>query len=87
MTVTAYHRHTTSVDPMSKSEDPLEKVQANLNYQFHDPALLELALTHPSFTSILEGGEESHNQRLEFLGDAVLDFLVAAWLPHVPRFP
>ncbi len=75
---------------MSKSEDPLEKVQANLNYQFHDPALLELALTHPSYAHEHpeEGGEESHNQRLEFLGDAVLDFLVAAWLYRTYRdFP
>jgi ribonuclease-3 len=53
-----------------------------LQYQFVHPELLELALTHPSFAHEHpeEGGEEHHNQRLEFLGDAVLDFLVAAWL-------
>ncbi|MCU0519650.1 MAG: ribonuclease III [Anaerolineae bacterium] len=75
---------------MSRSEDPLHKVQANLNYQFRDPALLELALTHPSYAHEHpdEGGEEHHNQRLEFLGDAVLDFLVAAWLYRTYRgFP
>ncbi|MGC9522272.1 MAG: ribonuclease III [Anaerolineae bacterium] len=67
---------------MGKSEAPLARVQANLNYQFRDDSLLKLALTHPSYAHEHpeEGGEEHHNQRLEFLGDAVLDFLVAAWL-------
>jgi len=64
-----------------------------LQYQFVHPELLELALTHPSFAHEHpeEGGEEHHNQRLEFLGDAVLDFLVAAWLyknhPDLPEGP
>ena len=64
-----------------------------MQYQFARPELLELALTHPSFAHEHpdEGGEEHHNQRLEFLGDAVLDFLVAAWLyrnhPHLPEGP
>ncbi len=72
------------------STDLLTGVQSNLNYQFRDPALLELALTHPSYAHEHpeEGGEEHHNQRLEFLGDAVLDFLVAAWLYRTyPDFP
>ena len=77
---------------MGKREDTaaLTKVQTNLNHQFRDPALLELALTHPSYAHEHpeEGGEEHHNQRLEFLGDAVLDFLVAAWLYRkYPDFP
>jgi len=64
-----------------------------LQYQFVHPELLELALTHPSFAHEHpeEGGEEHHNQRLEFLGDAVLDFLIAAWLyqnhPDLPEGP
>ncbi len=67
---------------MDRNATSLQKVQANLNYTFHNPALLELALTHPSYAHEHpeQGGEEHHNQRLEFLGDAVLDFLVAAWL-------
>jgi ribonuclease-3 len=75
---------------MGRSEDPLHKVQASLNHEFRDPALLKLALTHPSYAHEHpeEGGEEHHNQRLEFLGDAVLDFLVAAWLYRTfPDFP
>jgi len=69
------------------------EVQKRLQYQFAHPKLLELALTHPSFAHEHPeaGGEEYHNQRLEFLGDAVLDFLVAAWLyrnhPDLPEGP
>ncbi len=65
-------------------------VQARLGYTFRRPALLRLALTHPSYAHEHPHQEgEAHNQRLEFLGDAVLDFLVAAWLyrtyPHFPE--
>lgn len=42
----------------------------NLNYQFENPKLLKIALTHRS-----KGGE--HNERLEFLGDAVVNFVIA----------
>ncbi len=75
---------------MGKSEDPLLRIQANLQYTFRDLTLLELALTHPSYAHEHpeEGGEEHHNQRLEFMGDAVLDFLVAVWLYRTYRdFP
>ena len=50
-----------------------------LHYTFADAALLRLALTHPSL-------KQQDNQRLEFLGDAVLEFLVSEILyakyPH-----
>ncbi|HOU12198.1 MAG TPA: ribonuclease III [Anaerolineae bacterium] len=67
---------------MGGSELPLLEVQNRLRYHFLQTDLLELALTHPSYAHEHPeaGGEEHHNQRLEFLGDAVLDFLVAAWL-------
>ena len=67
---------------MSENNVAMSAVQARLDYTFQRPELLTLALTHPSYAHEHpeEGGEEHHNQRLEFLGDAVLDFLVAAWL-------
>ncbi len=46
-------------------------VEAAVRYQFGDPALLDLALTHGS------AGRRLDNQRLEFLGDALLNFCVA----------
>ncbi len=45
-------------------------LQTRLGYTFRDEALLRLALTHPSVTHE-QGGLVEHNQRLEFLGDAV----------------
>jgi ribonuclease-3 len=58
-----------------------------LGLSFHDPALLQRALLHRSF---LNEHPERHpglasNERLEFLGDAVLNMLTAAWLYQ--RFP
>jgi ribonuclease-3 len=49
----------------------LDEFQARLGYVFRDQALLRLALTHPSVVHE-QGGAIQHNQRLEFLGDAVL---------------
>jgi len=48
----------------------MKKVMEALGYTFHDEALLRRALTHPSM------GKED-NQRLEFLGDAVLQYLMS----------
>ena len=49
--------------------------QTRLGYQFRDEGLLRLALTHPSVAH--EAGTPSpHNQRLEFLGDAVLQLVL-----------
>ena len=42
----------------------------SLNYQFNDVRLLELSLTHRSVAG-------ANNERLEFLGDAVLDFVIS----------
>jgi ribonuclease-3 len=51
---------------------------------FHDRALLELALTHRSYVNEHPEAQE-HNERLEFLGDAVLNFLSGEYL--YKRFP
>ena len=50
--------------------DQTKRVMEALGYTFHDEALLRRALTHPS------AGKED-NQRLEFLGDAVLQYLMS----------
>ncbi|MBC8324395.1 MAG: ribonuclease III [Verrucomicrobia subdivision 3 bacterium] len=53
--------------------------QKRLGYTFKDPALLELALRHPSVSH--EKSEPlQNNQRLEFLGDAVLQLVISAEL-------
>lgn len=48
----------------------MHQLMKNLGYTFRDPSLLRQALTHPSM-----GGAD--NQRLEFLGDAVLQYLMS----------
>lgn len=48
----------------------LERLQKQLGYEFNQPALLKQALTHRSYAS-------NNNERLEFLGDGVLNFIVA----------
>ena len=49
--------------------------QTRLGYKFRDEALLRLALTHPSVAHE-QGVPVQHNQRLEFLGDAVLQLVL-----------
>jgi ribonuclease-3 len=54
--------------------------QELIGYHFHDQDLLLRALTHPSYVNEHPEDEAGDNQRLEFLGDAVLDFVAGAWV-------
>ena len=62
--------------------EALWALQRRLQHEFSDPALLTRALTHRSFSA-------DHNERLEFLGDAVLNLSVADLLfeklQHLPE--
>ncbi len=61
--------------------EPIERLEQELGYRFRDPALLYRALTHSSHTHETVGREPGFdNEQLEFLGDAVLGFLVSARL-------
>ncbi|KAB2675437.1 MAG: ribonuclease III [Verrucomicrobia bacterium] len=57
----------------------LADLEAALGYRFRDPELLRLALTHPSLAHE-QGANQMHNQRLEFLGDAVLQLVITTQL-------
>jgi ribonuclease-3 len=52
-----------------------DALQRRIEYQFHDVGLLRLAMTHPSVAHE-QGRLVQHNQRLEFLGDAVLGLVL-----------
>lgn len=54
-------------------EDPLAAIESRIGHRFSRPGLLQLALTHPSFGS-------DHNERLEFLGDSLLNLAIAVEL-------
>ena len=55
---------------MSGADWPLPWVRERLGHEPNDPALFRAALTHRSASG-------ANNERLEFLGDAVLNLLVA----------
>lgn len=58
--------------------NPLIKLSQRIGYTFKDESLLQLALTHRS-----KGGK--NNERVEFLGDSIVNFVVAEALFH--KFP
>ncbi len=51
----------------------MKDLMSTLGYKFQNLALLRTALTHKSFSS-------EHNERLEFLGDALLNLYVTEYL-------
>lgn len=66
-------------------ETRLTALQNQLNIFFIDQSLLQRALTHRSYINEHPHSALEDNERLEFLGDAVLDFLTGEWLYN--RFP
>jgi ribonuclease-3 len=65
--------------------EDLQQLESNLGLKFNDYSLLLRSLTHRSFLNENPGLTLEDNERLEFLGDAVLDFIVGAYLYN--RFP
>ncbi len=55
----------------------LQDIQDSLRYAFHDSTLLLQALTHRSFFPSPSKSTPLHNERLEFLGDAVLGLVIS----------
>jgi ribonuclease III len=70
-------------NPRTVQETPQDFAR-RLDLPFNDWLLLSRALTHRSFLNEHSEALED-NERLEFLGDAVLDFVVGAWLYN--RYP
>ena len=65
----------------------MENLQQDIRYNFRNEALLVEALTHPSL-AYENPSESSDNQRLEFLGDAVLQLVLTNDLfERFPEFP
>ncbi len=69
----------------------LGKVEAlldNLGWNYQDLTLYQEALTHSSYAHE-KNGRVKHNERLEFLGDAVLELVISEYLylnyPHLPE--
>ena len=67
------------------SEKKLSRLESNLGYRFRNRKLLETALSHLSYTNDNGLQDTDSNERLEFLGDSVVDMLVSEFL--FKRFP
>ncbi len=67
----------------------LEEFQELIGYRFHKPGLLRQALTHSSYANEKHMKRTMNNERLEFLGDAVLEIVSSDFLyqkyPEVPE--
>ena len=63
----------------------LAALQQTLGIRFNHPSLLEQALVHSSYVNENPGIATTSNERLEFLGDAILGFIIAEELYQ--RFP
>lgn len=62
----------------------MTELETKIRYQFKKPALLERALIHKSFSHEMRERKD-HNEKLEFLGDAVLDLVLGEYL--MDKFP
>ncbi|HOU75978.1 MAG TPA: ribonuclease III [Candidatus Dojkabacteria bacterium] len=66
------------------SNEQIKKIENLLNYEFTDKKLLTRALTHRSFSS----KTENSNERIEFLGDAVLELIISDFIySNFTKFP
>jgi ribonuclease-3 len=79
------HRTTLASGQVVRLRDEFETLQRGIEYRFRDRGLLEHAMTHTSKANEDVSGGVVDNESLEFLGDAVLGFVIADLLFH--EFP
>ena len=81
------HRTEVETGKVVRLRDEFETLQQAIEYRFRDRGLLEHAMTHTSRANEDVSGGVIDNESLEFLGDAVLGFIVADILFHAfPEF-
>ena len=71
------HQIELSASRVVRLRDEFEMLQRAINYRFNDRGLLEHAMTHASRANEDVSGGVADNESLEFLGDAILGFVVA----------
>lgn len=62
------------------NEDEIKELSHKLNYHFNDKKLIVTALTHSSYVNENKLKYSDNNERLEYLGDAVLDAVISEYL-------
>ncbi len=66
----------------------IEVFEKKINYQFNDKEKIKLAFTHSSYANEHRNTISENNERLEFLGDAVLDMIVSEYIyKKFPKMP
>ena len=66
----------------------MKDFEKQIDYNFKNKSLLRQALTHSSYANEHKGSNIKHNERLEFLGDAVLSIVVAEYIyENCPDLP
>lgn len=65
---------------MQLKQENLKSLQNSLEYYFKDESLLRKALTHSSYANEHQMGITENNERLEFLGDTILNLVVSQYL-------
>lgn len=67
----------------------MDQLEQKIGYRFRNKKLLRQALTHSSYANEKKLGKLGHNERLEFLGDAVLELISSdvlyARFPQIPE--
>ena len=61
-------------------EEKRTELETRIGYSFRNPRLMEKALTHSSYSNEHRLGKHENNERLEFLGDAVLELVTSEFL-------
>ena len=66
----------------------MEDLERKIGYQFKNKALMREAITHSSYAKERKSQHIKYNERLEFLGDAVLSIVVSDYIfKHCPELP
>jgi ribonuclease-3 len=74
------NKNTDNTDLLSDFNERLNKFQKKIGISFHDSNLLITAFKHRSYLNVTNEERVASNERLEFLGDAVLDLIVTEYL-------
>lgn len=63
-------------------KEEIKKLEQKIGYEFKNKGLLKQALTHSSYANEHRNNVCPHNERIEFLGDAVLELAISEYLFH-----
>jgi ribonuclease-3 len=63
-----------------RKKTEIAALENKIKYRFNEPTLLFQALTHSSYANEMKMSKENNNERLEFLGDAVLELVTSEYL-------